>query len=62
MLAAGWGVTYTSAGAEYGNKGADIYHKTEEKARNARRGMWASKVAVESPTDYKKRIAAGKSK
>ncbi len=25
---------YTSAGAEYGNKGADVYHQTEEKARS----------------------------
>jgi len=59
MLSAGWGVTYTSTNAEYGSSTADAFKNVEAKARNARRGMWASKVPLETPSEYKRRTASG---
>jgi len=57
MISNGWGVTYTQGGAEYGKAGIDKYLKAEAKAKAARRGQWVDGVG-ESPSEYKKRIAA----
>jgi len=56
MISAGFGTTYTSSNAEYGAAGLDKFIKLEEKAKKARRGMWASKTPLESPGDFKKRV------
>ncbi|KAG8908850.1 putative endonuclease lcl3 [Tulasnella sp. 403] len=58
MLKAGWGFVYTSANAVYGTLGLKRFELAEAKARNARRGMWASEKPLEHPADYKKRVAA----
>ncbi|KAF8524330.1 hypothetical protein BU17DRAFT_35306, partial [Hysterangium stoloniferum] len=59
MLSAGYATTYEQSGAEYGRWGKEEFLKYEEVARNAKRGMWASKVALESPAEYKKRHRLG---
>ncbi|KAG8989998.1 putative endonuclease lcl3 [Tulasnella sp. JGI-2019a] len=61
MVTAGWGVTYAQAGGEYGAEGKAKYIQLEAQARAARRGMWASKKKLESPAEYKKRVAGDSS-
>ncbi|KAG8887887.1 putative endonuclease lcl3 [Tulasnella sp. 332] len=57
MVTAGWGITYAQAGGEYGSEGKGKYLELERQARAARRGMWAGGKKLESPAEYKKRVA-----
>ncbi|KAF8588123.1 SNase-domain-containing protein [Ramaria rubella] len=59
MLSAGYATTYEQSGAEYGRWGKEQFLQYEEAARAARRGMWASTVALETPAEYKKRHREG---
>ena len=62
MVKAGYATVYTASGAEYGGLEAKL-KRAERLAKILHRGMWAqSKNKYESPTDYKKRMAAIKSK
>ncbi|KAH7924409.1 staphylococcal nuclease [Leucogyrophana mollusca] len=57
MLKAGWVTTYEQAGAEYGSVGKDEFLRVESAAKVARRGMWKSGTAGETPAQYKRRYA-----
>ncbi|EAU87708.2 mitochondrial protein [Coprinopsis cinerea okayama7 len=57
MLEEGHACVYEQLGAEYGSGGKEAYLKLEEKARQKRRGQWASGKRGESPAEYKQRHA-----
>jgi len=59
MLKAGWAIVYEQAGAQYGELGKESYLKVERKAKAAKRGMWVKGKLKETPTEYKRRYAAG---
>ncbi|OJA14090.1 hypothetical protein AZE42_07936 [Rhizopogon vesiculosus] len=60
MLRAGVSTTYEQAGAEYGKCGKDEFLRVEAEARAARRGMWKHGTTGETPAQYKRRYAQGR--
>ncbi|KAF9528817.1 hypothetical protein CPB83DRAFT_853783 [Crepidotus variabilis] len=58
MLRAGWGVTYEQAGALYGKIGKEGYMQLEKQAKKAKNGMWKNGTGIESPAEYKRRVAS----
>jgi len=57
MLQAGYAIVYEGAGAHYDPFGKDKFLALEAAAKKSKRGMWASKTVLESPTEYKRRHA-----
>lgn len=62
MLKSGYATVYEGMGAYHEPYGKSKFLDIEATARNARRGMWASKVVLETPMEYKKRHTASAGK
>ncbi|KAG8856860.1 putative endonuclease lcl3 [Serendipita sp. 411] len=59
MLRAGWADVYEQSNADYGKWGKDHFLSVLAEAQRAKRGMWAKGTSGETPSEYKKRHAAG---